>query len=76
MKNKTKPAEPATKPTGGDVPDGRYFQLKKISYSEAQLVEVVVKDGKLAEQEVSEDLSRIQLGKLVRRIGETFGEKA
>ena len=57
------------------VPDGRWFQLIKDTFSEARLVEIVVRGGKVVETDSSVDLSRIQLGKLVRRIGETFGEK-
>lgn len=58
------------------IPDGRYFSLVKDSYSEARLLELVVKGGRVVEQSATVDLSRIQLGKLVRRIGETFGEAA
>jgi hypothetical protein len=57
------------------LPDGRWFTLRKDSFSESRLIEIVVKSGVVVEQEESVDLSRIQLGKLVRRIGETFGEK-
>ncbi len=76
MKQQQKTSPPKTPEVLAEilVPDGRWFQLCKESFSEAKLVEIVVRDGVVLELSQTADLSRIQLGKLVRRIGETFGD--
>ena len=56
------------------LPDGRYFSLTKVSFSEARLSEYVIRGGKIVSEDASEDLSRIQLGKLLRRVGENWHE--
>lgn len=56
------------------LPDGRWFCLKRATFAEATLSEVEIKDGKVISAETNEDLSKICLGKLLRRISETYGD--
>lgn len=71
----TQPVDPSIFNDAGslELGDGTYFKVQRLNAVEAQLTEAVVKDGGVIAHTEQVDVARIILGKLMRRIGEIYG---
>jgi len=52
---------------------GTYFKIKKLNSIEAEMTEVTVRDGLVTEKRKHVDVARIILGKLIRKVGDSYG---
>ena len=58
-----------------ELQDGIYYKVTRENALEARLTEVVIKNNEVIEHKEQVDVARIILGKLIRRVGDTYGVK-
>jgi hypothetical protein len=56
-----------------ELQDGTYFKVERVNAIEAKLTEAVIKNNDVIAHTEQVDVARIILGKLMRRIGDIYG---